>query len=133
MSDTSSSYAGSATSIARSEQDHDLSHFLATSFLDPALTNSLDRIIALQSQTSGLLNAQSTSLSLLLQESSLALDALKGELGDGAKLAREVGRELGDLTKRIDVCRREAERRYPVEYHAAKEHVLTSETRDDED
>ena len=93
----------------------------------------LDRIIALQSQTSGLLNAQSTSLSLLLQESSLALDALKGELGDGAKLAREVGRELGDLTRRIDVCRREAERRYPVEYHAAKEHVLTSETRDDED
>lgn len=67
-------------------------------------SDKLDRCIALQSQSSGMVNARMTELKKLNEIASTELSAMKQDLADGTVLARQIKYDLQQLQTRIRKC-----------------------------
>lgn len=119
-SSTTSSYAGSATSIDNTAPNTHVADRLSSA-LDPGL---LDSVIAVQAQTSGRLNALSLETSQLHAEAESRLAELRQTFADGAVLVRRVRRDLDYVEKKLRSVVGIAEVKHPIEYVAAVEKVV---------
>jgi hypothetical protein len=118
-SESLSSYAGSGEDLTDEEAS-------PVSYLDEAFANAfdpnkLDRAIAIQAQTSGLLNAKSKEIQNLQAEVVERLNELKTVFAEGMKNAKNVQKDLDWIHKRVKQLSREAKAKYPIEYTKAKE------------
>ncbi|KAF3931265.1 hypothetical protein ABW19_dt0209166 [Dactylella cylindrospora] len=120
---SSTSYAGSAAdefedgSMATDDLVSVLTDRLITAF-DPI---PLDRSLALQAQTSGMLNAKNRELMELQALAQKRLSETRSNFLDGMRVAKQVKTDLEWLQKKTDALKAKAEQRYPVEYNMARE------------
>ncbi|EPS44468.1 hypothetical protein H072_1576 [Dactylellina haptotyla CBS 200.50] len=120
---SSSSYAGSALdefedgSMATDDLVSVLTDRLVAAF-DPI---PLDRSLALQAQTSGLLNAKTRELMELQAMAQKRMSETRANFLDGMRVAKQVKTDLEWLQKKTDALKQKAEQRYPVEYNMARE------------
>lgn len=128
VSSSSSNYAGSASSSVESASTS-LATSLATSLLESLSTEKLDRCIAIQSQASGKLHAQSSSLEYLKDSVAKELHALKYDFSQGSKIAATLTANLHDLQKRIKAIQDLVSAKSPAEWEATRHRFLE----DDED
>lgn len=87
-----SSYAGSA--LSQDEEQFIPSQYISdriTNAMDPAL---LDRVIVVQAQTSGSINAKSLEIAELRKKATERLTELKAIFAEGSKIAKHVARDL---------------------------------------
>lgn len=87
-----SSYAGSA--LSQDDEQFIPSQYITdriTNAMDPAL---LDRVIVVQAQTSGSINAKSLEIAELRKKATERLAELKAIFADGSKIAKQVARDL---------------------------------------
>ncbi|KAF3927880.1 hypothetical protein ABW20_dc0105115 [Dactylellina cionopaga] len=120
---SSSSYAGSAADefddggMATDDLVSVLTDRLVAAF-DPI---PLDRSLALQAQTSGMLNAKTRELMELQALAQKRMSETRANFLDGMRVAKQVKTDLEWLQKRTDGLKAKAEQRYPVEYNMARE------------
>ncbi|KAI5848910.1 hypothetical protein BZA05DRAFT_89990 [Tricharina praecox] len=120
---SSSSYAGSAEdeSLAGGEVDmvDMLTQRLAGAF-DPL---QLDRSLAMQAQTSGMLNSKTRELIALQEEAQARLAETRRSFVEGMKIAKEVKADLDYVHRKVRVLKQKTERKYPVEYNMARDRI----------
>lgn len=126
VSSDSSRYAGSAASLS-SDMETPFPTYLASSLLDALSSDKLDRCIAIQSQSSGRLHAQHTSLATLNQVALDEMAKLKQDFAQGFKVAKSLTADLNDLQRRIIACQALTRAKLPSEWEA------TRTTRDDDE
>ncbi|KAF4618142.1 hypothetical protein G7Y89_g14967 [Cudoniella acicularis] len=119
---TSSSYAGSASDYdsASSASGLDMQEYVQNRFdgaFDPL---PLDRTLAVQAQTSGLLNAKQRELLELQQLAQQCLAKSRARLAEGYQDAKEVKRDLEWTQKRVSTMKTKASRKHPKEYKQAR-------------
>ncbi|KAJ6256306.1 LOW QUALITY PROTEIN: hypothetical protein Dda_8804 [Drechslerella dactyloides] len=120
---SSSSYAGSAAdeyddgAMAADDLVSVLTDRLIGAF-DPI---PLDRSLALQAQTSGIMNAKTRELMELQALAQKRLSDTRKNFLDGMRIAKQVKSDLELLQKKTDALKAKAEQRYPVEYNMARE------------
>ncbi|KAF3928518.1 hypothetical protein ABW21_db0201956 [Orbilia brochopaga] len=120
---SSSSYAGSAAdeyddgAMAADDLVSVLTDRLIGAF-DPI---PLDRSLALQAQTSGIMNAKTRELMELQALAQKRLGETRKNFLDGMRIAKQVKSDLEMLQKKTDALKAKAEQRYPVEYNMARE------------
>lgn len=113
-SSQSSSYAGSGQ-----EEDSHISpidalpKYIEETILDSLTSDRFDRCIAIQSQSSGLLNAQLTSLEDLNKIAQNDLKHVQRDLSEGQSIARKLQKDLTDLQRRIKKCQELARQKFP--------------------
>ncbi|KAI5789751.1 hypothetical protein DFH27DRAFT_592293 [Peziza echinospora] len=120
---SSSSYAGSAADEASDENEIDLIALLTeklSSAFDPL---PLDRSLAVQAQTSGLLNSKTRELIALQEEAAARLAQTKRSFLEGMKVAKEVKADLEYVHKRVINLQKKTQQKYPVEYAMARERI----------
>ncbi|ORY87654.1 hypothetical protein BCR37DRAFT_384965 [Protomyces lactucae-debilis] len=146
MSDQSSSYAGSAADEALSSSSNNLHHNQAstsdlldqvakhlTTTLHETLTSlTLDRCIAVQSQTSGSLHAAQMTLQEVNARTVAQLPAVKADFVKGIALAAQIKQDLQALQARIRKCQDKARAQMPVEFHLAMDELAEPEPDDDD-
>ncbi|EWC46111.1 hypothetical protein DRE_04685 [Drechslerella stenobrocha 248] len=120
---SSSSYAGSA---ADEYEDGAMAADDLVSVLTDRLIGAfdpipLDRSLALQAQTSGMLNAKTRELMELQALAQKRLGETRKNFLDGMRIAKQVKSDLEMLQKKTDTLKAKAEQRYPVEYNMARE------------
>lgn len=115
---SSSSYAGSGE---ESNHEDDLSLSLVAQLLDSYDPSHLDRAIAQQAQTSGMVNATNRDMIVLQEEVSSTLRHAKAAFQQGIGEARTVKAELEKTQKRLNYVKQQAADRWPIEYNMAKE------------
>lgn len=120
--ESGSSYAGSGEYLT----DDELS---PVAYFDEAFSSAfdpskLDRAIAIQAQTSGLLNSKSKEIQQLQADVAERLGELKALFTEGMKNAKTVQKDLDWIHKRIQVVSREAKKKYPIEYTQAREELI---------
>lgn len=128
---SSSLYAESASSEAESSLR--LSTYLSTVIHDALSSEKLDRCIALQSQTSGMLHSQCKSLSELNNTAGIELAAVKKDFEEGMQLAKGIKADLQDLHRRIQACQALARKKIPVEWHNVRDGLISSAGNDDDE
>lgn len=120
---SSSSYAGSAADEASDENDVDLVALLTerlSSAFDPI---PLDRSLAVQAQTSGMLNSKTRELMALQEETAARLAQTKRSFIEGMRVAKEVKADLDYVHKRVINLQKKTQQKYPVEYMMARERI----------
>lgn len=118
-SESLSSYAGSGEDLT--DEEASPVAYLDEAFANAFDPNKLDRAIAIQAQTSGLLNAKSKEIQTLQAEVVERLNELKTIFAEGMKNAKNVQKDLDWIHKRVNQLSREAKAKYPIEYAKAKE------------
>lgn len=118
---SSSSYAGSADGESTDGTDLValLTERLAGAF-DPL---QLDRSLAVQAQTSGMLNSKTRELIALQEEAQARLAETKRAFLDGMKIAKEVKSDLDYVHRKVKVLKQKTERKYPIEYNMARDRI----------
>jgi hypothetical protein len=116
-----SSYAGSAESVSESE-------FSPLQYLSDTLggafdASPLDRVIALQAQSSGMLHAKSQEVATLQKEATTRLEEIKKEFASDTKVAKQLIKDLEWAQKRVASLMRKAKLAHPIEYVQASEKV----------
>lgn len=117
-----SSYAGSARSHD-DEESFSGSGYISdrlTAVLNPQL---LDRVIVVQAQTSGKINAKSLEIAELHAEAEKRLEELKSTFGEGVKTAKKVAKDLEWVNRHLKVLVEKARIRYPIEHAQAEEKI----------
>ncbi|KAF8476156.1 hypothetical protein BDZ91DRAFT_208543 [Kalaharituber pfeilii] len=120
---SSSSYAGSAADEASDENEIDLITLLTeklSSAFDPI---PLDRSLAIQAQTSGMLNSKTRELIALQEEAAARLAQTKRSFMEGMRIAKEVKADLECVHKRVINLQMMTQQKYPVEYAKARERI----------
>jgi len=120
---SSSSYAGSA---ADEYEDGGMATDDLVSVLTDRLISAfdpipLDRSLAVQAQTSGLMNSKNRELMELQALAAKRLSSTRANFLDGMRVAKQVKNDLEWLQKKTDSLKAKAEQRYPVEYNMARE------------
>jgi hypothetical protein len=121
---TSSSYAGSAS---HSEYDStssangvDMQEYMQDRFTGAFDPLPLDRTLAKQAQTSGMLNAKQRELQDLQALAQQRLAKSRARLAEGYQDAREVKRDLEWTQKRVSNLKTKTSRKHPKEYKQAR-------------
>jgi len=83
----------------------------------------LDRSLAVQAQTSGMLNSKTRELIALQEEAQAKLAETRRSFADGMKIAKEVKADLDYVHRKVRVLKQKTERRYPVEYNMARDRI----------
>lgn len=96
-----------------------LTERLETAF-DPL---QLDRSLAVQAQTSGILNAKNRELMALQEEAQARLAETRRSFIEGMKVAKEVKQDLDYVHRKVKVLKQKTERKYPVEYNMARDRL----------
>jgi len=120
---TSSSYAGSASGeydSTSSANGVDLQEYMQDRFAGAFDPLPLDRTLAVQAQTSGLLNAKNREVMELQQLVQQRLARSKARLAEGYQDAKEVKRDLEWTQKRVSSTKSKASRKHPKEYKQAR-------------
>jgi len=120
------SYAGSASGVRCVDWQEDMQDRF-TGTLDPI---PLDRSLAVQAQTfsqSGLLNANHRKLLELQQTVQSRLKKSRARLAEGLQDAREAGRDLEYIQKRVSNLKSKASCKHPKEYKLAQNRYLSPE------
>lgn len=135
-SSSSSSYAGSATSeepyTIRSPSQV-IPELLSGAIHDALASEKLDQCLAIQSQSSGLLNAQSSAFTKLNAHARNELATVQKDFREGRVLAKRLAGELKDLQKRIHRCQGLIKERYPAEWQRAEDENHESNDHLDDD
>jgi len=119
---TSSSYAGSASEYdsTSSANGVDMQEYMQDRFTGAFDPLPLDRTLAVQAQTSGLLNAKHRELLELQQLAQQRLARSRARLAEGYQDAKEVKRDLEWTQKRVSTMKTKASRKHPKEYKQAR-------------
>jgi hypothetical protein len=120
---TSSSYAGSASGdydSTSSANGVDMQEYMQDRFNGAFDPLPLDRTLAVQAQTSGLLNAKHRELLELQQLAQQRLAKSRARLAEGYQDAKEVKRDLEWTQKRVSTMKTKASRKHPKEYKQAR-------------
>lgn len=120
---TSSSYAGSASGeydSTSSANGVDLQEYMQDRFTGAFDPLPLDRTLAVQAQTSGLLNAKHREVLELQQLAQQRLAKTRARLTEGYQDAKEVKRNLEWTQKRVSTMKTKASRKHPKEYKEAR-------------
>ncbi|RDW68357.1 hypothetical protein BP5796_09014 [Coleophoma crateriformis] len=120
---TSSSYAGSASGeydSSASANGVDLQEYMQDRFNGAFDPLPLDRTLAVQAQTSGLLNAKHRELLDLQQLAQQRIAKSRARLAEGYQDAKEVKRDLEWSQKRVSGLKSKASRKHPKEYKQAR-------------
>lgn len=118
---SNSSYAGSGESLLENE-------FSPVNYLEDCFTSAfdpsrLDRAIATQAQTSGMINAKSSEIEHLQLRAQQRLKELKEFFVEGVKNAKAVQKDLEWIQRRATLLTRKAKTMYPIEYNQALEQI----------
>ncbi|RQM05405.1 hypothetical protein DH86_00001950 [Scytalidium sp. 3C] len=120
----SSSYAGSASGgdyeSSASASGVDMHEYMQDRFANAFDPLPLDRTLAVQAQTSGLLNAKQRELADLQALAQSRLAKSRARLAEGFKDANEVRRDLEYTQKRVSNLKSKASRKHPKEYKQAR-------------
>lgn len=120
---TSSSYAGSASGeydSTSSANGVDMQDYMQDRFSGAFDPLPLDRTLAVQAQTSGLLNAKTRELLELQQLAQQRLARSRARLAEGYQDAKEVKRDLEWSQKRVSTMKSKTSRKHPKEYKQAR-------------
>jgi hypothetical protein len=120
---TSSSYAGSASGeydSTSSANGVDMQEYMQDRFAGAFDPLPLDRTLAVQAQTSGLLNAKHRELLELQQLAQQRLSRSRARLAEGYQDAKEVKRDLEWTQKRVSTMKTKTSRKHPNEYKQAR-------------
>ncbi|GAO48620.1 hypothetical protein SAICODRAFT_141112 [Saitoella complicata NRRL Y-17804] len=119
--DASSSYAGSDHRRDNEECVNAVAEMLSEQLSTAFDTLALDKAIAIQAQTSGLVNGCMHELTSLQEESQKKLATTKAKFSEHVNIARQVRKDLDALQKSIRVLQRKMKNSHPIEYAAAKD------------
>lgn len=118
------SYAGSASGgeydSSASANGVDMQEYMQDRFTGAFNPLPLDRTLAVQAQTSGLLNAKQRELFELQQLAQQRLARTRARLAEGYQDAKEVKRDLEWTQKRVSTMKTKASRKHPKEYQQAR-------------
>lgn len=120
---TSSSYAGSASGeydSSASANGVDMQEYMQERFTGAFDPLPLDRTLALQAQTSGLLNAKHRELLELQQLAQQRLARSRARMAEGYQDAKEVKKDLEWTQKHVSSMKTKASRKHPKEYKQAR-------------
>ncbi|KAK0103642.1 hypothetical protein ONS95_005654 [Cadophora gregata] len=120
---TSSSYAGSASGeydSTSSANGVDMQEYMQDRFASTFDPLPLDRTLAVQTQTSGLLNAKHRELLDLQALAQQRIAKSRARLAEGYQDAKEVKRDLEWTQKRVSTLKTKASRKHPKEYKQAR-------------
>ncbi|KAF8863974.1 putative biogenesis of lysosome-related organelles complex 1 subunit KXD1 [Acephala macrosclerotiorum] len=119
---TSSSYAGSSSEYdsTSSANGVDMQEYMQDRFQSAFDPLPLDRTLAVQAQTSGLLNAKHRELMDLQALAQQRLEKSRARLAEGYADAKEVRRDLEWTQKRVSSMKTKASRKHPKEYKQAR-------------
>ncbi|TVY40329.1 Biogenesis of lysosome-related organelles complex 1 subunit [Lachnellula occidentalis] len=120
---TSGSYAGSASGeydSTSSANGVDMQEYMQDRFNGAFDPLPLDRTLAVQAQTSGLLNAKHRELQDLQALAQQRLARSRARLAEGYQDAKEVKRDLEWTQKRVSTMKTKASRKHPKEYKQAR-------------
>lgn len=121
---TSRSYAGSASGSdydsTSSASGVDLQEYMQDRFSGAFDPLPLDRTLAVQAQTSGLLNAKNRELLELQKLAQHRLAKSRARLAEGYADAKEVKRDLEWSQKRVSALKSKTSRKHPKEYKQAR-------------
>ncbi|TVY60762.1 Biogenesis of lysosome-related organelles complex 1 subunit KXD1 [Lachnellula suecica] len=119
--------AYSATSSSSGEYDSsasangvDMQEYMQDRFNGAFDPLPLDRTLAVQAQTSGLLNAKHRELQDLQALAQQRLARSRARLAEGYQDAKEVKRDLEWTQKRVSTMKTKASRKHPKEYKQAR-------------
>ncbi|KAH8596913.1 hypothetical protein B0O99DRAFT_509325 [Bisporella sp. PMI_857] len=119
----SSSYAGSQTGdyeSAASANGVDMQEYMQDRFSTAFDPLPLDRTLAVQAQTSGLLNAKHRELQDLQALAQQRIARSRARLAEGYQDAKDVKRDLEWTQKRVSTLKTKASRKHPKEYKQAR-------------
>jgi len=119
----SSSYAGSQSGdydSTSSANGVDMQEYMQDRFTGAFDPLPLDRTLAVQAQTSGLLNAKHRELQDLQALAQQRLARSRARLAEGYQDAKEVKRDLEWTQKRVSNLKTKASRKHPKEYKQAR-------------
>ncbi|BFZ62444.1 KxDL motif-containing protein 1 [Saitoella coloradoensis] len=119
--DASSSYAGSDHRRDNEECVNAVAEMLSEQLSTAFDTLALDKAIAIQAQTSGLVHGCMHESTSLQEESQRKLAVTKLKFSEHVKIARQIRKDLDDLQKSIRVLQRKMKNSHPIEYAAAKD------------
>lgn len=117
----SSSYAGSAASIASAEEFsiNDLVNQIESAF-DPM---PLDRALVIETKLSGLINAAMRDLEELTMQAIDRVGPVKEQAARGKELVKLILADLEWIETHIAALQSKVRMAHPIEYSKAKEHV----------
>ncbi|CUS15518.1 unnamed protein product [Tuber aestivum] len=119
---SSSSYAGSADG-ENGDGDVDLVALLTERLAGAFDPLQLDRSLAVQAQTSGMLNSKTRELIALQEEAQARLAETRRCFLEGMKVAKEVKSDLDYVHRKVKVLKQKTQRKYPVEYDMARDRI----------
>ncbi|CAG8960617.1 hypothetical protein HYFRA_00013495 [Hymenoscyphus fraxineus] len=119
---TNSTYAGSASDYdsACSANGIDMQEYVQDRFNGAFDPLPLDRTLAVQAQTSGLLNAKHREILDLQALAQQRLAKSRARMAEGYQDAKEVKRDLEWTQKRVSTMKTKASRKHPKEYKQAR-------------
>ncbi|KAL0635937.1 hypothetical protein Q9L58_005075 [Maublancomyces gigas] len=120
---SSSSYAGSADGESTDGAEIDLVALLTERLAGAFDPLQLDRSLAVQAQTSGMLNSKTRELIALQEEAQARLAETRRAFLDGMKIAKEVKSDLDYVHRKVKILKQKTERKYPVEYNMARDRI----------
>lgn len=83
----------------------------------------LDRSLAVQAQTSGMLNSKTRELAALQEEAQARVAETRRAFLEGMKIAKEVKADLDFVHRKVRALKQKTERKYPVEYNMARDRI----------
>ncbi|KAG6035046.1 hypothetical protein E4U19_003470 [Claviceps sp. Clav32 group G5] len=127
---SNSGFTGTHASYEGSSRDYDSTNSASgidfQEYMQERFSNSfnpipLDRSVAVQAQTSGLLNAKHRELLELQKQAQARLAKTRQRFRDGLRDAREVRGDLEWTQKKVSMLQAKASRKHPNEYRKARE------------
>lgn len=119
---SSSSYAGSAADEAAA-REVDLVALLTERLAGAFDPLQLDRSLAVQAQTSGMLNSKTRELVALQEEAQRRIAETRRSFVEGMKVAKQVKGDLDYVQRKVDKLKERTARKYPVEYNMARDRI----------
>jgi len=116
-----SSYAGSAESYTKEEFSP--VEYLTDTLMSAMDPSQLDRVIVIQAQTSGMVNAKSKEILQLQEEATRRLEQLKLSFAKGVKVAKQVEKDLEWAHRHTQALIKKTRLNHPIEFAQAEEKV----------
>ncbi|KAA8914500.1 hypothetical protein FN846DRAFT_561596 [Sphaerosporella brunnea] len=120
---SSSSYAGSAEDESLGSREVDMVEMMTQRLAGAFDPLQLDRSLAVQAQTSGMLNSKTRELAALQEEAQARVAETRRAFLEGMKIAKEVKADLDFVHRKVRALKQKTERKYPVEYNMARDRI----------
>ncbi|KAF8533960.1 hypothetical protein BDD12DRAFT_461386 [Trichophaea hybrida] len=108
---SSSSYAGSAEDESLGGREVDMVEMLTERLAGAFDPLQLDRSLAVQAQTSGMLNSKTRELIALQEEAQIRLAETRRSFVEGMKIAKEVKADLDYVHRKVRALKQKTERK----------------------